>query len=287
MGITRLGHTLAANPRRKRRNPQRGASGRFVRAGSRKNPGPRKGRRKSAAASARVLLPSGKARRKYGATSKGGSRVGTLVIREVTTKKGKSRTAAKVVRSGVKKGSSWQAAGGVYKRANRKKGQTPFYLTKNPGGLVFAGVDIIPAAAGALAAVVFGHAGNAAVAKWAKGKLGPVEPYVGPLTILAASWAAQKYVRNPMIQTGAKYAAIAAIFMLVDKMVNDPIKDAVGKAFGVTLTGTYVDIYNGEPALGGMYMSPAMGYEQQPAGVGGFADGMSGLGLFQSQPLYG
>lgn len=287
MAISRLGHTLAANPRRKRRNPKRGAGGKFVRAGARRNPGPAKGRRKSARVSARTLLPSKKKRRGYGAHSKGGTRVGTLVVREITTKKGKTRTASKVVRSGVKKGSSWQAAGGVYKRTNRKKGQTPFYLTKNPGGLVFAGVDLVPAAAGALAAVVFGHAGNAIVAKWGKGKLGPVEPYAGPLAILAASWAAQKYLRNPMIKTGAKYAAIAAVFMLVDKLVNDPIKDAVGKAFGVTLTGTYVDTYSGAPAMGGMYMSPAMSYEQQPAGVGGFAEGMNGLGLFQSQPLYG
>jgi hypothetical protein len=279
MPIKPLGHTLAANPRRKRRNPKRGAGGKFVSARKRANPRRAKYRNPKAASAKKSRRLS------YGATTKrgGNARVGTLVVREITTKKGKRRTAAKIVRGGVKRGSSWQKAGGVYKRALRKKSQSAFYMTKNPSGLVFAGVEVVPAAIGAAAALVFGHAGNAAVSKWLKGKLGPLEPYAGPLVILGAAWAAQKYMRNPMVRSGAKYAAMAAVFMIVNEAINTPIKNAVGKAFDVTMTG-WVDTWTGEPAMSGMYLSPAL---EAPAGFGGFADGMNGLGLFEGTPVYG
>ena len=278
--ITSLGtSTLAANPRHSKRHK---ATGRFKR-----SPG------KSKAARTAARSANRKAARQKVSAKKATGRIARVYSRSATTKKGASRfpftvqaNPGKKFRHGKRRN---PLIGSIYKgkRGNLK-------IVKNPGGLVIAGVPVIPAVIGSLSAIAICNIAAALQIKYATSIPAAVLPYakyIPPVALLGAAFAINKYVKNPMAKEAAKYAGVAAIFLLAQGIAGDPIKEAVTKAMG-GMSG------HAGGNVGGFYFDPyGVQHDDVTAGVGGlfqsvngFTDNMagpSGLDFFQGQSMYG
>lgn len=299
--ITRIhgaSSTLAANPKRKRRNPGTAADAAAA---------PRRRRKpKTAAAKAATVQPAAKpatAKRSSSKTKSKAVRVANVyrTTRKSTSKSGKTRkySALSLVRYKApkppKRGkrspsfSIWR----VGKGKNRR-----YQLRKNPG-LVMAGVPVIEMAIGSVAAIAIGHASAKLISKYAPSGLpdflsNPTTGVVGEVATAAAAWFGYHKMKNPMIREISKWAFVGAVFQAISKLSQAPIQGAIDSALGTSsapslpaakVGGMYFDPYSGQPSVGGGYLPVA--------GVGAVdgmytnVDDMSGLGLYQAPSIYG
>lgn len=291
--ITRLSAhgTLAANPLKKRHNPKRGAGGRFVKKRNPSHYGLRnpRGVRKTPAQkrAAKIAAQSRQTSR--------GQKVGNVyrqVKRTAPSKKFPSGHEITNFRVGKakRKTSSAIKVGAIYGYTN-KKGKHGYKLLRNPGGMSFAGVPIIPVAMGALGAIVLAKVGKKLISKYLAGKIpAGFDKFAPGAVVLASAFLVDKYVKHAQAKEAAKYAAIAAIFMLVEAGAEAAIDTVIDKALsGMGVGGTYFDPFTNQQAgVGGMFAN--LGYpESAPAlpSMGGYDDLGSDLGLFRSQSIYG
>lgn len=176
----------------------------------------------------------------------------------------------------------WQRMGGTSStfvgnpRKGKKRNSGFGFSTRNPVGPVIAGIPVVEAGLGALAAISVGAAVESiGVVQDQIAKLpAAAQPAAGPVLTGVAAWAGYQY-GSGMIKEISKWALIASFFRLVDNVASKQIKTAVTNLFPPSLPapgaplpptkgirGQYLDLQRmsgTRPAMAGMYMNTQTG----------------------------